>query len=78
MREERVESLAESNEEIGKGKRRVLAGMSGVRKAAVLHVAVGEDLAKEILRELSAADAQRLTEELADCCHQLSTLATEV
>jgi flagellar motor switch protein FliG len=37
-----------------------------VRKAAVLLVAMGEDLAKEILRALPEADVQRLTEELAD------------
>ena len=40
--------------------------MSGVRKAAVLLIAVGEDLAKEILRTLPEEDVQRLTEELAD------------
>jgi flagellar motor switch protein FliG len=40
--------------------------MSGTRKAAVLLVAVGEELAKEILRALPEADVQRLTEELAD------------
>jgi flagellar motor switch protein FliG len=40
--------------------------MSGLRKAAVLLVAVGEELAKEILRALPEADVQRLTEELAD------------
>jgi flagellar motor switch protein FliG len=40
--------------------------MSGLRKAAVLLVAVGEELAKEILRALPESDVQRLTEELAD------------
>jgi flagellar motor switch protein FliG len=40
--------------------------MRGVRKAAVLLVAVGEESAKEILRVLPEADVQRLTEELAD------------
>jgi flagellar motor switch protein FliG len=40
--------------------------MSGVRKAAVLLVAVGEESAKEILRVLPEVDVQRLTEELAD------------
>jgi flagellar motor switch protein FliG len=40
--------------------------MSGTRKAAVLLVAVGEELAKEILRALPEVDVQRLTEELAD------------
>jgi flagellar motor switch protein FliG len=42
------------------------ANISGVRKAAVLLVAVGEELAKEILRELPEADVQALTEELAE------------
>jgi flagellar motor switch protein FliG len=40
--------------------------MPGLRKAAVLLVAVGEELAKEILRVLPEVDVQRLTEELAD------------
>jgi len=40
--------------------------MSGVRKAAVLLVAVGEELAKEVMRVLPEADVQQLTEELAD------------
>ena len=40
--------------------------MSGLRKAAVLLVAVGEDSAKEILRALPEVDVQRLTEELAE------------
>jgi flagellar motor switch protein FliG len=40
--------------------------MNGIRKAAVLLVAVGEEAAKEILRALPEADVQRLTEELAD------------
>jgi flagellar motor switch protein FliG len=40
--------------------------MSGVRKAAILLVALGEDLSKQILRSLSEADVQMLTEELAE------------
>jgi len=40
--------------------------MSGVRKAAILLIALGEDLAKEILRALPEGDVQRLTEELAE------------
>ncbi|HKF46278.1 MAG TPA: flagellar motor switch protein FliG [Terracidiphilus sp.] len=40
--------------------------MSGLRKAAILLIAVGEDLAKEILRALPEVDVQRLTEELAE------------
>jgi flagellar motor switch protein FliG len=40
--------------------------LSGLRKAAVLLVAVGEESAKEILRALPEVDVQRLTEELAE------------
>ncbi|HEY1210950.1 MAG TPA: flagellar motor switch protein FliG [Terracidiphilus sp.] len=47
-------------------RRQLTANMSGVRKAAVLLVAVGEELAKEILRALPEADVQLLTEELAE------------
>ena len=42
------------------------ANLSGARKAAVLLMAVGEDLAKEILRTLPEPDVERLTEEFAD------------
>jgi len=48
------------------GRPKLTAQMNGVRKAAMLLVAVGEDLAKEILRALPEPDVQRLTEELAD------------
>jgi flagellar motor switch protein FliG len=40
--------------------------MSGVRKAAILLVALGEETAKEILRSLTETDVQLLTEELAE------------
>jgi flagellar motor switch protein FliG len=40
--------------------------MSGLRKAAILLIAVGEDLAREMLRTLPETDVQRLAEELAD------------
>jgi flagellar motor switch protein FliG len=43
-----------------------VGNISGLRKAAILLVAVGEELAKEILRALPEVDVQRLTEELAD------------
>ncbi len=46
--------------------RRPPMALTGVRKAAVLLVAVGEELAKQILRVLPDADVQRITEELAD------------
>jgi flagellar motor switch protein FliG len=58
--------LAELESEIGHQKRRFLDGLTGARKAAVLLMAIGEDLAKEILRALPEVDVQRLTEELAD------------
>jgi len=58
--------LAEAETQSEAARRRGTASMSGTRKAAVLLVAVGEELAKEILRALPEADVQRLTEELAD------------
>jgi flagellar motor switch protein FliG len=48
--------------------------MSGVRKAAILLIALGEDLAKEILRALPEGDVQRITEELAE----LRSVAPEI
>jgi flagellar motor switch protein FliG len=58
--------LAESTDTTGTARRRSSENLSGIRKAAVLLVAVGEDLAKEILKVLPETDVQRLTEELAD------------
>ncbi len=58
--------MADQASENGAAKRRQTANISGARKAAVLLVAVGEELAKEILRALPEVDVQRLTEELAD------------
>ncbi len=58
--------MAEQETQSRAGRRRATANMSGARKAAVLLVAVGEELAKEILRALPEADVQLLTEELAD------------
>ena len=46
--------------------RDLVLSMAGPRKAAILLVAVGEEMAKEILRVLPESDVQRLTEELAD------------
>lgn len=40
--------------------------LTGARKAAMLLMAVGEDLAKEVLRTLPESDVERLTAELAD------------
>ncbi|MGA8041607.1 MAG: flagellar motor switch protein FliG [Terracidiphilus sp.] len=58
--------MAEEGSERGAARKRLTDSMSGLRKAAVLLVAVGEDLAKEILRDLPESDIQRITEELAD------------
>jgi flagellar motor switch protein FliG len=69
--------LAEQGSENG-AKRRQSAGLSGVRKAAVLLLAVGEELAKEILRALPEPDVQQLTEELADLRGVTPELAAEV
>jgi flagellar motor switch protein FliG len=49
-----------------------------VRKAAILLVAVGEELAKEILRALPEADVQRITEELADLRGITADISAEV
>ncbi len=58
--------MAEQENQNGAARRRLSANMTGVRKASVLLVAVGEGLAKDILLALPEADVQRLTEELAD------------
>ncbi len=59
------QALAGDDADIGAMQRRAV-NLSGARKAAVLLMAVGEDLAKEILRTLPEADVERLTEEFAD------------
>jgi flagellar motor switch protein FliG len=58
--------VAEQGNESGLQRRQESVGLSGVRKAAVLLVAVGEEVAREIMRVLPESDVQRLTEELAD------------
>ncbi len=58
--------MAGDSGEFGSASLRRINNLSGVRKAAVLLMAVGEDLAKEILRTLPEADVERLTEEFAD------------
>lgn len=57
--------MAESVQDVGV-KRRLTAQMNGLRKAAILMIAVGEDIARDILRALPEGDVQRITEELAD------------
>ena len=70
--------MAEQEIQDGAARKRKSAQLNGVRKAAVLLVAVGEELAKEILRALPEADVQRLTEELADLRGITPDLSAEV
>jgi len=69
--------LAEGSEN-GTAGRRQSASLTGLRKAAILLVAVGEELAGEILRALPEMDVQRLTEELADLRGISPELSAEV
>ena len=70
--------MAESNNADGAMVRRSRSQMTGLRKAAVLLVAVGEEVAKEVLRALPEIDVQRLTEELADLRGVTPALSAEV
>src|SRR3954469_7533040 len=70
--------MAEQDVQNGEARRRSLAQVNGVRKAAILLVAVGETLAREILRALPEADVQRLTEELADLRGITPELSSEI
>ncbi len=69
--------MAEGSEN-GTAGRRQSASLTGLRKAAILLVAVGEELAGEILRALPEMDVQRLTEELADLRGISPELSAEV
>jgi flagellar motor switch protein FliG len=71
-------ALAEEGYENGAARQRQSANLPGLRKAAVLLVAVGEELAKEILRALPEPDVQRLTEELADLRGITPELSAEI
>ena len=70
--------MSEEESQNGASRRHATANISGVRKAAVLLVAVGEELAKEILRALPEEDVQRITEELADLRGITPELSTEI
>jgi flagellar motor switch protein FliG len=70
--------LAEEAAAAGIARKRNSENISGIRKAAVLLVAVGEVLAKEILRSLPENDVQRLTEEVADLRGVSPELSAEV
>jgi flagellar motor switch protein FliG len=70
--------VAELEVQNGEARKRRSARVIGPRKAAILLMAVGEDLAKEILRSLPEADVQRLTEELADLRGISPELSSEI
>jgi flagellar motor switch protein FliG len=70
--------LADQDNQNGAARRRATANMTGVRKAAVLLLAVGEELAKEILLALPEVDVQRLTEELAELRGITPELSSEI
>jgi len=52
--------------------------LTGVRKAAIFLVAVGDELGKKILQNLSEPDVQRLTEEIADLRNVAPELSLQV
>jgi flagellar motor switch protein FliG len=54
------------------------AGIPGVRKAAILMVAVGDELGKKIIQNLPEPDVQRVTEELAELKNISPNLSFEV
>jgi len=64
--------------EQGREKRRHSAGLTGIRKAAILLVAVGEEPAKQVLMALPEPDVQRITEELADLHGVTPEVSTEI
>ena len=70
--------MAETGSENGSRPRRLSAQLTGVRKAAILLIAVGEGPAKEVLRALPEQDVQRLTEELADLRGITPELSAEI
>jgi flagellar motor switch protein FliG len=70
--------VVEGGNASGITRQRQSANLPGLRKAAVLLVAVGEDLAKEVLRALPENDVQRLTEELADLRGVTPELSLEI
>ena len=69
--------MAEQSKD-GAARRRHAAGLSGIRKAAILLVAVGEEPAKQVLLALPEPDVQRITEELADLRGVTPELSAEV
>ena len=71
-------ALAEQEPQSGTMRPRKTAQFNGLRKAAILLVAVGENIAKEILRTLPESDVHRLTAELAELHGVTPELSAEV
>lgn len=59
-------------------RRALTSGLTGVRKAAILMVAVGDELSKKIIQSLPEADVQRVTQELAELRNISPELSFEV
>jgi flagellar motor switch protein FliG len=59
-------------------RRSLTAGISGVRKAAILMIAVGDELGKKIIQNLPEPDVQRVTEQLAELKNIPPSLSFEV
>lgn len=70
--------MAEQDNSMSAPRKRESAGLTGLRKAAILLVAVGEGAAKEILRSLPETDVQQISEELADLRGVSAELTAEV
>lgn len=70
--------MASNNHDDAVNQKHKTSSLSGARKAAVLLMAVGEELAKEILRTLPESDVERLTTELADLRGVTPELLTSV
>jgi flagellar motor switch protein FliG len=52
--------------------------MTGIRKAAILMVLLGDDVASEVFRHLSTPEVQRLTQEIAELSYISSEEAAQV
>jgi len=52
--------------------------LTGIRKAAILLVLLGDDVASEVFRHLSISEVQRLTQEIAELTSISSELAAQV
>lgn len=71
-------SLTASTPAAAEARRSLTVGLPGVRKAAILMVAVGDELGKKIIQNLPEADVQRVTEELAELKNISPHLSFEV